>query len=580
MSNVSFSNALFVVRGQDRGRRFNLDRTTITIGRHGTNDIQLFDGKASRRHARIVFEGARHKLIDLGASNGTFVNEERVEETVLNGGDKITIGGTVLLFSEGVSSKQTARDARTVNSEHEIVSETIEQESSVLQSVKADRILDYSQIFSGDSGIGIEETHDRLRILYKASLDNSTSFDLDELLERMLDLIFEMIQVQYGCVMLTSEDDQLEIKARASKSTPNAQSLRQVEIPKEILQRVIDRDEGVLAIRECEIENRVEKRQFICTPMIGRYGRVGLIFVESALDQQTQSSEGHDSLPSRFDEQHLKLVLTIGKQVGLAIEEKIFSEAMIHSERMAAIGETVAMMSHQIKNIMQGMGGAGFMIKNGIADNDTKSIKKGWRIVEKNQQRISDLILNMLSFSKERKPSFQLNDIVVTVGEAIEMSEEYAKEHQVLIHYEPVPSIVLYYDSEMIGRAIHNVILNAIDACVESENEKKIEVSISEIRNGSCTISVVDSGVGIPEEEIEKIFSPYKSTKGGRGTGLGLTIARKNFREHGGGVTVTSEPGIGTSFFLSLPFWNNDNIPGNIDGSEGEATVTRFHDLN
>ena len=579
----TFSSALFVVRGQDQGRRFNLDSSSVTIGRHGSNDIQLFDGKASRKHARLVFEGSRHKLFDLGSSNGTFVNECRIDQCVLVNGDKISIGGTILLFSQGVSLHEPHTEQSPTTGLGEMTGDAPSQISKIIRADSFSQSESLSRIFSSNSEIGVAKTQEKLRILYSASLEHSTSFDLDELLQRMLDLIFQLLRIDLGCILVLGDGKDPSVKACTCKSRQgfSSESTEQIKqlIPRQILQRVLESNEGVLGLRHNDSISGGGSVQIICAPMMGQYGRVGTIYVESRGMPETdaaETAEGDEESSQIFDESHVEILLAIGRQAGRAIEEKIFSAAMIHSERMAAMGETVAMMSHQIKNIMQGMGGAGFMIKEGLANDDKQVIQRGWEILDRNQQRISDLIMNMLSFSKDRKPSFQRADIVKTALDVIEMATAYAGEHGVELEKELPDKLELYFDEEMVSRAMLNVLLNAIDACGDGGRSGRVKLMLKQVES-ECAIHISDNGVGIPSDDLEKIFSPFRSSKGGRGTGLGLTIARKNCQEHGGRLQVESQENVGSTFSLFLPIWSDLPIAEHGAADDGDASITRIH---
>ncbi len=88
--------SLFVIQGRDQGTRFELDRDTVSLGREVTNTVQVHDTEVSRRHAEIRREGQDYSLIDLGSSNGCFVNGQRVQHCELSSGDRIQIGRTLM----------------------------------------------------------------------------------------------------------------------------------------------------------------------------------------------------------------------------------------------------------------------------------------------------------------------------------------------------------------------------------------------------------------------------------------------------------------------------------------------------
>src|SRR4029077_3326776 len=103
--------------------------------------------------------------------------------------------------------------------------------------------------------------------------------------------------------------------------------------------------------------------------------------------------------PHRFREEHLKLMVAIGHQAALAVEDTMYYSAMVQAERLAAVGQTIAMLSHHIKNILQGVRGGSYLIEMGLNDHDDEMVRKGWNIVEKNQNKISAMVMDMLTFS-------------------------------------------------------------------------------------------------------------------------------------------------------------------------------------
>src|SRR5690606_11610265 len=130
-------------------------------------------------------------------------------------------------------------------------------------------------------------------------------------------------------------------------------------------------------------------------PMQGRYGIVGVIYIDTFTPpgRSIQSPTG-----ARFTEEHLKLMVAIGHQAALAVEDTSYYSAMVQAERLAAMGQTIATLSHHIKNILQGVRGGSYLIEEGLRTNEYEVIRKGWSIVEKNQERISNLVMDMLTF--------------------------------------------------------------------------------------------------------------------------------------------------------------------------------------
>jgi len=109
------------------------------------------------------------------------------------------------------------------------------------------------------------------------------------------------------------------------------------------------------------------------------------------------------------------------------------------------------------------------------------------------------------------------------------------------------------FDVEGIHRAVLNVVTNAIDAVEGTATGHVIVETGHETANDVVFVSVTDNGTGIPEDQLGRIFNIFESTKGARGTGLGLAVSQKILREHGGDITVETKPGFGCRFVLSWP---------------------------
>src|SRR5262249_41771036 len=126
----------------------------------------------------------------------------------------------------------------------------------------------------------------------------------------------------------------------------------------------------------------------------------------------------------RFTEDHLKLAIAIAHQAALAVEDTRYHHAMLQAERLAAIGQAIAALSHHIKNILQGLRSGSEILKMGLSDKNDDLVQQGWKIVEKNQGKIYDMVMEMLSFSKEREPAIEdieLNGVVHDVLELIQV---------------------------------------------------------------------------------------------------------------------------------------------------------------
>src|SRR5207302_1070374 len=256
-------------------------------------------------------------------------------------------------------------------------------------------------------------------------------------------------------------------------------------------------------------------------------------------------------LTGKSTDDHPAPAVAIGHQAALAVEETRYHQAMVQAERLAAVGQTIAALSHHIKNILQGLRSGSEILKMGLTDKDENLLQKGWNIVEKNQGKIYDLVMDMLSYSKEREPAIENTDINRIVRDVLELLGGRMKEMNVKLETrlaEDLPMVPA--DPEGLHRALLNIVSNALDAV---EERKAPAVAVATVLEGDgewVRILVLDNGIGIPPKKLPDIFRPFVSTKGARGTGLGLAVSRKILREHGGDILVQSQPGKGGNFFF------------------------------
>ena len=563
--------SLFVIRGRDQGTRFRLDGATVTLGRGTSNAVQLHDTEISREHAEFARRGEAFVIRDLGSSNGTFVNGKPVKEHELASGDQLQLGSTLLLYT-GVTEGRVEDLADKI----QIVSRHEEEDGSrivhTMHQSEGSEILAMPD--NETSSPWLARARSNLQIMYRTALAVSHTLDIDQLLTRIMEMIFEWVDADRGCIMLKDVDTgQLVPKVRRHRSglVPD----ERITISQTILDYVVDRNEGVLTSNAREDDRwdpaksilRMGVREAICVPMQGRYDVVGVIYIDTSITPQRILQQGS---ANKFTQEHLKLMIAIAHQAALAIEDTNYYKQMVQAERLAAVGQTIASLSHHIKNILQGVRGGSYLIEMGLKDHakaiangevDVDSaekavghMRKGWGIVEKNQERISTLVMDMLTFSKEREPVPEPANLNELVCDVVELMKTRAGEAEVELVWLPAPTMpTLMFDAESMHRAVLNILTNAIDACHDREHGRvEVSTQFSHAEN-MARVAIVDNGSGIEKDDLEKIFAVFVSRKGGRGTGLGLPVSQKILEEHGGRIRVESTAGEGSRFTLEFP---------------------------
>lgn len=554
--------SLFVIRGNDQGSRFELDQQPAGVGRDAANLVQLHDTEVSRHHAEVRWADKDHVLVDLNSSNGTFVNGRRIKQHRLASGDQVQMGSTLMLYTGPADE----RDENLVGSVAIASPQQTGDRSQIVHSVTQAEGSAIFRMGADGPNSWLARARSNLQVMYDMAMTISHTLDIDQLLNRLMDLVFQWVAADRGCIMLLDHDTKrLEPKVRRTRKGVREET---ITISKTILDYVMDRNEGVLTsdARQDERWNPAASilqagiREAICVPMQGRYDVVGVIYVDTSTSPQEVVLQGG---ATKFREDHLKLLIAIAHQAALAVEDTRYYSAMVQAERLAAIGQTVATLSHHIKNILQGIRGGSYLIEMGLDKHDESMVSKGWKIMEKNQQKISALVMDMLTFSKEREPDLAPADLNQVVTDVIELSQMRARDLEVDLLWTPTEGIpTLIFDAEGVHRAILNVVTNAVDAACETERRGHVDVRTVYLpEEGRARVIVEDNGEGIPPEQMDIIFRPFGSTKKGRGTGLGLPVSQKIIAEHGGRILVDSVPGRGAKFTLDLPAVASDSGP-------------------
>jgi PAS domain S-box-containing protein len=271
-------------------------------------------------------------------------------------------------------------------------------------------------------------------------------------------------------------------------------------------------------------------------------------------------------------------------------EIKRLQSELIQSERLSAIGQAVAGMAHYTKNVLNGLQGGVYIVNTSIKKNKPDLLPKGWTMVENNVGKISDLVMNMLLYSKEREPDYvecSPNDIAQEVydlmhealeAEAAKLYDLTKKQYKVKLFKDLDPSInKCYLDPRGIHRSLLNLVSNAIDACTLEPNEEDRDFSIiirTRKEDDGIKFDVVDNGSGMTEEVQEKLFERFFSTKGGKGTGLGLLVTQKTVNEQRGTISFESDPGKGTTFTMRFPCRKEDSSNMIVPAGQGETSGT------
>jgi len=556
---------LLVIQGIDQGARFGVGETTLSLGRDVTNNVCLHDTEISRCHAQITREADGYLVTDLNSSNGTYVNGEAVRSRALKNGDQIQVGRTVLLFT---GSPDPAAESATAQKIAFVPEREAADLSSIVSSIGHEAGRDFVAKVQDLEPDSVAQSLANLQVLYRITEEAVRhSASIEQVLERILDLTIEVVGADRGCVLLRNVETG-ELTPQAIRYRRGIDQSEPMPISHTIINSVINNRTGILT-SDAQSDVRFTTgqsifqagiREAICVPMQGRYELMGVIYVDITTSPQRVLLDGGKA--SKFNDDLLRLMVAIGRQSALAVEDNRYQQALVQAERLAAVGQTIATLSHHIKNILQGVRGGSYLIEMGLKNFDEEVVRKGWNIVDKNQTKIYNLVMDMLTVSKERQPAMTEANLNETVADVCELMSARAVELNVQLDRRLADNMpASYFDSDGIHRAVLNIVTNAIDAVEGQEDARVIVGSEFDADKGTLQVLVSDNGPGIPKELMSKIFQVFESTKGARGTGLGLAVSRQIIREHGGDIYVESTPGGGSLFVLRWQLINEPAPP-------------------
>jgi len=223
--------------------------------------------------------------------------------------------------------------------------------------------------------------------------------------------------------------------------------------------------------------------------------------------------------------------------------------------QLTSIGLLVGSISHGIKGLLTGLDGGIYMVNSGFEKGMPDRVEKGWEMVQRNVDRIRGMVLDILYYAKDRELEVADIDLTAMVGEIRQGLEKKASDLDVEVRIEIDEHVGTFPgDQQAIRAMLLNLLENSLDACRADRTGRKHFLRLGARRTPPwLVLEVEDNGIGMDRETREKAFSLFFSSKGAKGTGLGLFIANKIVDKHGGSISVDSEPDRGSRFLIRLP---------------------------
>jgi len=226
-------------------------------------------------------------------------------------------------------------------------------------------------------------------------------------------------------------------------------------------------------------------------------------------------------------------------------ERRVLQEALLKSQRMAAIGELAAMVGHDLRNPLTGMTGAAYYLKKKLGPKTDKKEREMLQLIEQEIGHADKIINDLLEYSKEIRLELAQTEAKSITEDALK-SMKIPSTIRVLNSTKQTPRIEL--DANQMRRVLANLIRNAVDAMPRGGT---LRITSRE-SNDNLELIIADTGEGMTSETLERLWSPLYTTKA-KGIGLGLPIAKRLVEAHGGSITVETKPSEGSTFTVTLP---------------------------
>lgn len=541
---------LTVIEGPDKGRRFELPANEPQLLGRSSEALPLGDQAVSRRHAELTPDAGEWWLRDLESQNGTLVNGKAIRGRVrLRAGDTITVGQTTMAFGrtsivdefDMIELLQPGEMATSVDATHKAGSQP-------------------PPTANGSSGARQEsaEAHafEHLRMVYQITELAAKSITRGALLHGLLELVFEEFKPERGVVMLVDEHGKLVPGAVKNRALIKGREDDRIQVSRTILHHAVRKGEAVLSTNAMadprfasgDSVQSLRIRSAICVPVEHRGVVFGAIYIDTSASDQT------------FTNEQLRLLHAVGQQAGIALSNLQLHQSKLQTERLAAMGQTVASLSHSIKNILQGLSGGADLVEMGLDREDLEISRKGWGILRRNLDRITGLTTNMLAFSRQRQVEVEFTPLRPLIEDCAQLLETVCEQAGVVLLVdaeEEMPPVPI--DPPLIHQAVMNLLTNALEAVAEGSGRITVRLKYEEPdargpgSPGEAHVIVIDNGPGIPKDRQATIFEPFQTSKGVRGTGLGLAVTKRVVEDHHGRLVLRSEPGKGSTFTMVLP---------------------------
>ncbi len=356
--------------------------------------------------------------------------------------------------------------------------------------------------------------------------------------DRLIFLIYDNDLGQFRVGVSTGLDEGL---LRGLALSPHDRLAKWLKINKTCLE--VRKQPGVLDFlgeKEKDIFRRLELE--LCYPLLSMNRLIGILCV------------GPKVPPGDYTRQDLAFIESLTPQAGIALENALLYKEqrerfrrMLRADRLATIGELAAGAAHEIRNPLTSIKSSLQYLESRLQEDKEKRLLG---VALQETDRIDGILSALLSFSRPSEIKKERCDLVSTIEESLALISFQARAGGVQVETKlPEAPVILDGDKSQIKQLFLNIFLNAIQAM---EGGGSLKAEVLALDNGKVLVRVTDTGEGIADENLDKIYDPFFTTKKG-GTGLGLSICYSIVKSHKGDIEIRSRVGQGTTVLVTFP---------------------------
>jgi signal transduction histidine kinase len=549
--------------GGNEVSRVALGPREVVIGRLAPVDILIDDALVSAKHARVYAAEGRFVLKDLGSRNGTWLNGERVSEGTLRIGDSIRIGGAEIAV-EAAGPHEPPGSARARHGANEDPTRVALEKSDAMPTMR----LELDEV--RERGIGGASEDTRLGLVWRAGEELNRLKERQPILDAvrmLLELAFAPGRAFVLAPVLDGAQRLVPLSGTLDDARPPSRTVvvEAVEARSAVLAKRMGEDERYKAV-ESVAAARIESA--IAAPLICGGRAEAIIYCDRGGGRP-------------FAERDLRLLGLIANHVAAALENALHmaelaafsreleqkvidrtAEVRRQADEIARLAaekdELIGIAAHDIRGPLTTILGFLELARaNVAAELDPAALDQDLRVIEDSARSVAKLLGDLLDLKKIEAGKIRIEPVVLEARKFVELATALgalqARQRGIEFAVEVDAGLTLRADPHRLEQALTNLVANALKF---SSAGGRVEVTARRVAGGA-ELAVVDTGPGIPSEELARLFAPYVQGEAGRkvpGTGLGLAIARKLVELHGGRIWAEPAPGgRGSRFAFVIP---------------------------